>query len=182
MLSRAMRWAGPGLYYKTIRHPSAATAFPSCSFSLRSACRCGCRNSSACSCACCVHPASSVSLAQSSKAFTSSSRVPFNSCCSSSPSPPNTTSKPYSTSTAPTMEYKLKDLSTLSDISNMEKVEYEVDGIEGGKVLVLRFNDQVHAMGSRCTHYGAPLKSGVVAPDGRITCPWHGGMSLSLLE
>lgn len=76
------------------------------------------------------------------------------------------------------MAYKLKDLSSLSDISNMEKVEFEVDGIENGKVLVLRFNDQVHAMGARCTHYGAPLKSGVMAPDGRLTCPWHGGMSL----
>lgn len=58
----------------------------------------------------------------------------------------------------------------------MEKVECEVDGLEGGKVLVLRFNDQVHAMSPRCTHYGAPLKNGVVAPDGRLTCPWHGGM------
>lgn len=77
------------------------------------------------------------------------------------------------------MEYKLKDLSSLSDIPNMEKVESEVDGIEGGKVLVLRFNDQVHAMSPRCTHYGAPLKLGVVAPDGRLTCPWHGGMLLS---
>ena len=77
-------------------------------------------------------------------------------------------------------EYRLKDLSSLADIPNMEKVESEVDGIDGGKVLVLRFNDQVHAMSPRCTHYGAQLKNGVVAPDGRITCPWHGGIPLPL--
>ncbi|KAF4213189.1 hypothetical protein CNMCM8980_010479 [Aspergillus fumigatiaffinis] len=71
-------------------------------------------------------------------------------------------------------EYKLKDISSLADIKNMDKVESEVEGVEGGKVLVLRFNGQVHAMSPKCTHYGAPLKLGVVAPDGRITCPWHG--------
>lgn len=77
-------------------------------------------------------------------------------------------------------EYKLKDISSLADIKNMDKVESEVEGVEGGKVLVLRFNGQVHAMSPKCTHYGAPLKLGVVAPDGRITCPWHGGMLVLL--
>ncbi|ODM24155.1 hypothetical protein SI65_02138 [Aspergillus cristatus] len=71
-------------------------------------------------------------------------------------------------------EYLLKDLPTLSSIPNMEKVEAEVDGIQDGKVLVVRINDKFHAMSPRCTHYGAPLKLGVVSPDGRITCPWHG--------
>lgn len=71
-------------------------------------------------------------------------------------------------------EYLLKDLSSLSSIPNMEKVEAEIDGIQDGKVLVVRVNDKYHAMSPRCTHYGAPLKLGVVSPDGRITCPWHG--------
>jgi nitrite reductase/ring-hydroxylating ferredoxin subunit len=77
-------------------------------------------------------------------------------------------------------EYKLKDLTSLQDIPHLEKLEAEVDGIPDGKVLVVRVNDDFHAISPRCTHYGAPLKLGVVAPDGRITCPWHGGMSLSL--
>jgi nitrite reductase/ring-hydroxylating ferredoxin subunit len=72
-------------------------------------------------------------------------------------------------------EYKLKDITSLKDIPNLEKVESAVEGIEGGKVLVVRVNGDVHAISPRCTHYGAPLKLGVVAPDGRITCPWHGG-------
>lgn len=72
-------------------------------------------------------------------------------------------------------EYKLKDITSLKDIPNLEKVESAVEGIEEGKVLVVRVNGDVHAISPRCTHYGAPLKLGVVAPDGRITCPWHGG-------
>lgn len=72
-------------------------------------------------------------------------------------------------------EYRLKDISSLSSIKQKEKVECDVEGIEDGKVLVLSFNGQVHAMSPKCTHYGAPLKLGVVSADGRITCPWHGG-------
>lgn len=75
-------------------------------------------------------------------------------------------------------EYKLKGLASLKDIPNMEKVEAEVEGVQDGKVLVVRLEDKFHAISPRCTHYGAPLKLGVVAPDGRITCPWHGGTFL----
>ncbi|KAL1961861.1 hypothetical protein VTN77DRAFT_985 [Rasamsonia byssochlamydoides] len=71
-------------------------------------------------------------------------------------------------------EYKLKDIPSLADIPNYGKVESEVEGVENGKVLVVRVNDDVHALSPRCTHYGAPMKLGVVSPDGRITCPWHG--------
>ncbi|MCJ1419734.1 hypothetical protein MMC32_006090 [Xylographa parallela] len=70
-------------------------------------------------------------------------------------------------------EYKLKDISSL-DLKNGEKREVEVDGIEGGKVLLAKMNDKTHAMSANCTHYGAPLKNGVLTPDGRLTCPWHG--------
>lgn len=188
------RRARPGLPFKTTRYPLASTAsLPSSSSSPRSpSCRCGCRNSSLCSCACCVHPASSASLTQSARTYTSPSSssssssasrpLPSSShsCCSSSSTTTTTTTKSFSTTTpTPTaaMEYKLKPLSSLADIPNMEKVEAEVDGIDGGKVLVVRLNDQVHALSPRCTHYGAPLKLGVVAPDGRLTCPWHGGIS-----
>ena len=72
-------------------------------------------------------------------------------------------------------EFKLKDISTLSDLKNTDKKEAEVEGIEGGKVLIVKVGDQVHALNANCTHFGAPLKNGVVTPDGRLTCPWHGG-------
>lgn len=70
-------------------------------------------------------------------------------------------------------EWKLKDLSKL-DLKNLDKVEAEVEGIEGGKVLLVKVDDKVHALNANCTHFGAPLKNGVLSPDGRVTCPWHG--------
>ncbi|PYI32817.1 AIF-like mitochondrial oxidoreductase [Aspergillus indologenus CBS 114.80] len=71
-------------------------------------------------------------------------------------------------------QYKLKNVSSFADVKELDKVECEVEGIEERKVLLVRHDGQVHAMTPKCTHYGAPLKLGVVAPEGRITCPWHG--------
>jgi Rieske Fe-S protein len=81
-----------------------------------------------------------------------------------------------STPRAMAQEYRLKDVGGL-DLQDGEKREVEVDGIEGGKVLLAKINGKTHAMSANCTHYGAPLKNGVLTPDGRLTCPWHGGKS-----
>jgi len=70
-------------------------------------------------------------------------------------------------------EWKLKGLTSI-DLNNGQKQEVEVEGIENGKVLLLKVNDEVHAMSANCTHYGAPLKLGVVTGEGRLTCAWHG--------
>ena len=70
-------------------------------------------------------------------------------------------------------EYKLKGLSSI-DLKNGQKQECEVEGIEGGKVLLLKVKDEIHATSANCTHYGAPLVKGVITGDGRLTCPWHG--------
>lgn len=144
-------------------HSSSSSSFSS---NRAGRCACGCRNSASCSCSCCVHPSSLSPLTKATRSLTTTtSRALFR----TSPS-------------RMAQEYKLKDISSLADIKNMDKVESEVEGVEGGKVLVLRFNGQVHAMSPKCTHYGAPLKLGVVAPDGRITCPWHGGKSVLVRE
>lgn len=82
---------------------------------------------------------------------------------------------PFSTaSRILTPEYKLKGLSAL-DLKPGEKREVEVEGIEEGKVLLINVGGQTTALGSKCTHYGAPLIKGVLTGDGRLTCPWHGG-------
>ncbi|KAK3071147.1 Apoptosis-inducing factor 1 [Teratosphaeriaceae sp. CCFEE 6253] len=70
-------------------------------------------------------------------------------------------------------EFKLKGLTSI-DLKNGQKQEAEVEGIEGGKVLLVKHDNQVHALNPNCTHYGAPLIKGVLTGDGRITCPWHG--------
>ena len=77
-------------------------------------------------------------------------------------------------------EYKLKDLTSLN-LKNGELREVEVEGIEKGKVLLVKQGSQTHAMSSNCTHYGAPMKKGVLTPDGRLTCPWHGGNSIQTI-
>lgn len=73
-------------------------------------------------------------------------------------------------------EFKLKNVTDLN-LKNGEKKEVEVEGVEGGKVLLLKIQDQVHATSANCTHFGAPLAKGILTPEGRLTCPWHGGSS-----
>jgi nitrite reductase/ring-hydroxylating ferredoxin subunit len=73
-------------------------------------------------------------------------------------------------------EFKLKDLTSLS-LAPGSKQEVEVEGIDGGKVLLVNTGGKIQALGARCTHYGAPLAKGVTTSDGRVKCPWHGGAS-----
>lgn len=42
-----------------------------------------------------------------------------------------------------------------------------------GKVLLIKQNGKINAIGNKCTHYGAPLENSAVG-DGRIRCQWHG--------
>ena len=71
-------------------------------------------------------------------------------------------------------EFKLKGISSL-DLKDGSMKQVEVKGVEGGKVLLSKWGGKVHATSANCTHFGAPLEKGVLSPDGRITCPWHGG-------
>lgn len=48
----------------------------------------------------------------------------------------------------------------------------EVD-IGDSKALLVNQNGQFHAIGHKCTHYGAPLVKGYLG-EGRVRCPWHG--------
>ncbi|XP_044763702.1 apoptosis-inducing factor 3-like isoform X2 [Coccinella septempunctata] len=44
---------------------------------------------------------------------------------------------------------------------------------DAGKVLLVRQRGKIHALGTKCTHYGAPLVNGALG-DGRVRCQWHG--------
>ncbi|KAF7563226.1 hypothetical protein G7046_g933 [Stylonectria norvegica] len=70
-------------------------------------------------------------------------------------------------------EYKLKGVTSLS-LKPGAKQEVEVEGIKDGKILLVNTAGQHQALGSKCTHYGAPLVKGVLDTNGRLTCPWHG--------
>ncbi|XP_045621987.2 apoptosis-inducing factor 3 isoform X1 [Procambarus clarkii] len=45
--------------------------------------------------------------------------------------------------------------------------------IEGGKVLVVHHKGQLSAIGTKCSHAGAPLENGALCGD-KVRCPWHG--------
>ena len=78
--------------------------------------------------------------------------------------------------------YKVKDLTSLRDLKPGEKREVELEGVEEGKVLLCNVGGTTSAVGSKCTHYGAPLIKGVLTTTGRLTCPWHGGKTTRLAQ
>lgn len=63
-------------------------------------------------------------------------------------------------------------VASVSDLKDGEKKEIELEN--GSKVLLAKLNGKFLATSAHCTHYGAPLKNGVLTPEGRVTCPWHG--------
>ncbi|KZT56682.1 flavo protein [Calocera cornea HHB12733] len=84
-----------------------------------------------------------------------SSRLPFPSAA-----------RPNSTMATHTVELPASDVKD----GQMKEVDF---GAEDQKVLVSRIGDKVYATSAFCTHYGAPLVKGVLASNGRVTCPWH---------
>ncbi|CAB0005860.1 unnamed protein product [Nesidiocoris tenuis] len=44
---------------------------------------------------------------------------------------------------------------------------------DDNKVLMVKQNGQICAIGTKCSHYGAPLVNGALG-NGRVRCPWHG--------
>lgn len=55
----------------------------------------------------------------------------------------------------------------------MKENELTTFDLGDSKVLLVKQNGKISALGTKCTHYGAPLVTGVVG-EGRIRCPWHG--------
>src|SRR5690606_31100209 len=65
------------------------------------------------------------------------------------------------------------DLATEGMPTESIRSEVPAVGHYDGKPVVLLQNEMgVHAVGGKCTHYGAPLGDGFSA-EGQIRCPWH---------
>ncbi|XP_067014967.2 apoptosis-inducing factor 3 isoform X2 [Anabrus simplex] len=58
-----------------------------------------------------------------------------------------------------------------SDVKENEMKAFEVGDV--GKVLIAKQGGKFFAVGNKCSHYGAPLNTGVLGP-GHVRCPWHG--------
>ncbi|MEE6469212.1 hypothetical protein FKM82_008539 [Ascaphus truei] len=63
-----------------------------------------------------------------------------------------------------------QELCDESELKEGEMREFEVGG---HPILLVKSNGAFSAVGSKCTHYGAPLSKGVLAGE-RVRCPWHG--------
>ncbi|XP_078337500.1 apoptosis-inducing factor 3-like isoform X4 [Crassostrea virginica] len=57
-----------------------------------------------------------------------------------------------------------------SDLKDGDMKEFDLGE---GKVLVVREGTEFYALGTKCSHYGAPLVNGSHC-NGRVRCPWHG--------
>lgn len=57
------------------------------------------------------------------------------------------------------------------DLAENQMKQFELG--DAGKVLVVKQNGEISALGTKCTHYGAPLSNGALS-EGRVRCQWHG--------
>eukprot|EP01006_Ploeotia_vitrea_P019441 TRINITY_DN51639_c0_g1_i1.p1 TRINITY_DN51639_c0_g1~~TRINITY_DN51639_c0_g1_i1.p1 ORF type:complete len:539 (+),score=75.73 TRINITY_DN51639_c0_g1_i1:26-1642(+) len=66
------------------------------------------------------------------------------------------------------------DVSDLVE-GSMKEVPISAEGSEDvlGKVVLCQWQGKHYAVGNKCTHYGAMLKTGVFS-NGHLRCPWHG--------
>ena len=40
------------------------------------------------------------------------------------------------------------------------------------EILIVKDEGQIYATGTKCTHFGAPLNTGIFC-KGKLYCPWH---------
>lgn len=53
-----------------------------------------------------------------------------------------------------------------------EMKDLKVGPGEKDKVLIVRYQGKIRAVGNYCTHFGAPMSTGVLIED-KVMCPWH---------
>lgn len=63
-------------------------------------------------------------------------------------------------------EKRIEGWKTLEE-GTMKKVEADSE-----EFLLTKVDGEIHILGAKCPHYGAPLEQGLLN-DGRIVCPWH---------
>ncbi|KAF2894365.1 hypothetical protein ILUMI_11806, partial [Ignelater luminosus] len=58
--------------------------------------------------------------------------------------------------------------------SDIKEKEMKILDLKGeGDILLIRQNGKLNAIGTKCSHYGAPLENSALG-DGRVVCQWHG--------
>lgn len=59
------------------------------------------------------------------------------------------------------------------NVNDLQENELKSVDLNDRKVLLVKQNGVISALGAKCTHYGAPLVSSALG-DGRVRCQWHG--------
>jgi len=79
----------------------------------------------------------------------------------------------------------MSDISaTVATVRDLEDGEMKEVSVGETPVLLAKIDGQFHAVGARCTHYGAPLAEGALRGD-RLVCPWHNacfGIATGLMQ
>ena len=65
------------------------------------------------------------------------------------------------------------EISFAEELGEGEMRELKVGEGEEDKILITRYQGKIHAVGNYCTHFGAPLNTGILFDD-KVLCPWHG--------
>lgn len=71
----------------------------------------------------------------------------------------------------PEADYIEKVVCDENDVGENEMKQVALD--EDSKVLLVKQNGVLSAIGTKCSHYGALLSTGALS-EGRVRCPWHG--------
>jgi len=68
------------------------------------------------------------------------------------------------------MNFKDIVAANINDLNEGEMKSFDI--AEDQKILLVKIEGNIHAIGGLCPHYGAPLDEGILSGD-RIVCPWH---------
>ena len=58
------------------------------------------------------------------------------------------------------------------ELKDGEMKELKVGPKDEDKVLISRVQGKLYAVGNYCSHFGAPMSSGLMFDD-KVLCPWH---------
>ena len=58
------------------------------------------------------------------------------------------------------------------DLKEGDMRELKVGPGDEDKVLISRYQGKLHAVGNYCSHFGAPMSTGLMFDD-KVLCPWH---------
>lgn len=64
------------------------------------------------------------------------------------------------------------EITSANELEDGNMMELAVGPAKRDKVLITRYQGQLHAIGAFCSHFGAPLIHGALFDD-KVLCPWH---------